>query len=314
MFANFQTMNGTQHVIDLATHDPEDELFHALNRGPNVPVTLALRATSAQRPFQQRFPQWVQRHDLVGVLQNVSAPGAFAGPRRLGVAPFGSRSVCVIVANMRNGAAACDASCVASFLFTGAFNVAGVYAFASYGQVTFSQSRSTIVTVTLPSAFSATSSKCDYLGIAAAAEAAAIAAGVNPLSFQHQMYSIPRVPGCNWGGLAAIGCATSSAGRCQTWVRSYTSQTYGHELGGCHQIAVVDWCVWTSGMAPCFCLFFVYPAGHNLGMSHASGDVDNNGVKDPALIGGEYHASDLMVCSACLCSYTAHAMLDRLRD
>ena len=86
------------------------------------------------------------------------------------------------------------------------------------------------------------------------------AQGIDPKTYTHREYFIPTsVAGCNWGGLAYVGCATPGPrkpGACQAWIRDRYATTRAHEFG------------------------------HNLGASHAGGAGveygDNSGVMGSA--------------------------------
>ena len=71
-----------------------------------------------------------------------------------------------------------------------------------------------------------TSTTCDYMAIANAANTAATAAGFNLGSYTNKFYVMPKNSSCGWMGLAYIGAPYLS------WSNGYNSvQVYTHELG-----------------------------------------------------------------------------------
>jgi hypothetical protein len=66
----------------------------------------------------------------------------------------------------------------------------------------------------------------------------------------HRLFVLPANAGagdCDWNGIATIGCEQTS---CSAWVRGYSGDLIGHELG------------------------------HNVGLNHAATDVNNDGRQD----------------------------------
>lgn len=92
--------------------------------------------------------------------------------------------------------------------------------------------------------FTGSETACDYGGAYYAGRAAAIKAGMRG-DYQHEMYVLPKSIGCGWLGLAYVGCRD----RCILWTSSDDNLTVlAHEMG------------------------------HNLGMHHASRDVNDDNV------------------------------------
>jgi hypothetical protein len=104
-------------------------------------------------------------------------------------------------------------------------SVAKFFAEASYGQH--------LLNVTVPSqwfrsATMATPTTCNYTALASAGDAAAVAAGYSPSSYEFRVYMFPRVAACGWSGLAYIGSPK------QAWINgpsSVTTSVVGHEMG-----------------------------------------------------------------------------------
>ena len=69
-----------------------------------------------------------------------------------------------------------------------------------------------VVRVTLDAA---TSDACDASGWAAAADAAAVASGVDLAPYQHKIYVLPDNASCGWAGRGHLGCF----GTCSAWVK-----------------------------------------------------------------------------------------------
>ncbi len=88
---------------------------------------------------------------------------------------------------------------------------------------------------------------CDYRGWSDAAKDAAKAQGVDFSPHQHTVYFLPRGPtsSCGWDGRGELGCSD-----CTAWVRGWSAETTGHELG------------------------------HNLGMHHSSARSEATGNRD----------------------------------
>lgn len=136
----------------------------------------------------------------------------------------GDQSTLVIMANFTDKVIECTASDVQTRLFgsTGATTNVG-YQQSSGGLVSFSGKVIGPVNINYSS-----TGTCDYNGWASAANAAAIAAGINPSSYMRVSYALPRNSNCGWLGLGALGGAMPSP----TWTQQCTSTgLFSHELG-----------------------------------------------------------------------------------
>jgi hypothetical protein len=69
----------------------------------------------------------------------------------------------------------------------------------------------------------------------------------NPIRYYFKLFVLPREVNCNWEGMATVGCYN---GNCYAFVRSKEPLVIAHELG------------------------------HNLGLHHASTDLNNDGIID----------------------------------
>ena len=119
----------------------------------------------------------------------------------------------------------CVHVCVQNALWDSPANIAGQFLDSSDG-FTFDKAISTVLTVQTSFALGTT---CDFDGLAAAANAAALAAGYNTDNYSYRLYYIPSEYPCNWGGLAYVGC--SSPRYCRAWTRYASPGIVDHELG-----------------------------------------------------------------------------------
>ena len=88
---------------------------------------------------------------------------------------------------------------------------------------------------------------CDTATWRSLADSAATTAGANLSLYQHRLYVLPSTVACQWAGYAQIGCGSACWAMVSTCDRG---DVYAHELG------------------------------HNLGMYHASFDVNDDGAVD----------------------------------
>jgi hypothetical protein len=79
---------------------------------------------------------------------------------------------------------------------------------------------------------------CDYYGIAAAAEQAATAAGVNLSSYTRRVYAFPAVGACTWWGLGTVGGSPSAAWINGSFQNGVVAHEMGHNLGLYHSHAL----------------------------------------------------------------------------
>ncbi|MCG3147034.1 MAG: hypothetical protein PCFJNLEI_00470 [Verrucomicrobiae bacterium] len=146
----------------------------------------------------------------------------------------------VMVINFQDAPHNCDLATLNALLFAESDSVAALYAEMSAGAVAFTGDVVGPFTIN----FSNADPDCAYFAWAAAADAAAVAAGIPLGHYQHKVYVLPRHSQCGWTGLATIGGNPSRA-----WVmRCHDAALYAHELG------------------------------HNLGLLHAAADYNNDGL------------------------------------
>jgi hypothetical protein len=194
----------------------------------------------------------------------ISAPTAFA-------APLTSRRVISLLVDITDGSgvthtvgSTCDGpdQLLSDHMFgsrSGRLNVDGCFRDGSYGSLGFGGSSYPgnaidVVRVAITEPSPSLTGICNKFEWASAADAAAVASGVNLSAYQHRMYVLPEDAGCSWAGSAFLGCGDS----CQAWVRSYASR--GIECG------------FPDAMA--------HELGHNLGLHHARTDLNNDGYYD----------------------------------
>lgn len=142
---------------------------------------------------------------------------------------------------------------VDTILYTSSRSTNKNFQLSSFSQVNFirdtnNDGKADIYTVNL----NYESQDCNYSKWAADAKSAAANAGINLSLYRHFMFVIPQNVNCTWGGLGNLGCGTS----CNTWVRAYNpAQVYSQ-------------------------LVYTHELGHNMGMSHAATDLNNDGTTD----------------------------------
>ncbi len=153
----------------------------------------------------------------------------------------GEQRAVVLLVNFTDAPLECSAAAVRDIMFTGAQSVDGLYQETSFGNVWVTGDVFGPYTINFSS-----SGSCDYSAWATAAEAAAVAQGVNLSGYNRRVYVIPNANPCSWAGLGTIGGnpAKSWIGYCNL------PDVYAHELG------------------------------HNLALHHASTDTNNDGVTD----------------------------------
>jgi hypothetical protein len=158
--------------------------------------------------------------------------------------------------NFQDATLMCSPTDVRNLMFGAIGSIATFYAGASFGYLSFSGD------VLGPFQINdARSRTCDVYGWADAADAAALAQGVDLSSYRHFVYVLARNPSytCGWAGLGALGGE-------QVWIDYCDGlEDYAHELG------------------------------HNLGMNHASTDPGDTGQIDHSQRDSEYgDCSDVM--------------------
>ena len=179
--------------------------------------------------------------------------GGSAPPAEQPAASSSDRRAVVLLVDLLDAAASATWTTdeIADTLYTGPRNVDGLYLESSTGALGFDPDADGdgLADVFGPFQIGYSSSSCDYSFWAVAADAAATAAGIDLSLYDHRVYVLPHRndTACTWSGLAYLNCTSI----CRAWIgRAELPLVFAHELG------------------------------HNLGLSHASSDLDNNGVKD----------------------------------
>ncbi|WP_299011899.1 reprolysin-like metallopeptidase [uncultured Shewanella sp.] len=136
-------------------------------------------------------------------------------------------------------------SAVENMMYLDEKSMNNVYLSSSFNQLFFisdtdKDNKADIHTVNLNYAVNDT---CDAYQWRDDAKAATSQDGVNISDYQYFVLVLPNNVNCGWGGLGNLGCN----GNCTSWIKWNATIVYAHELG------------------------------HNLGMHHASTDLDNDG-------------------------------------
>ncbi len=163
-----------------------------------------------------------------------------------GPSPMGARKAVVLIADFQGAAVSCSTAAIAGSMFDGARNVDGLYRETTHGLVWFPEDSdgNGVADVFRVSVAAPMGSTCAPDAWSAAAESAAQASGLNLSAYQHRIVVVPSGAPCSWAGRANVGCGTY----CRVWIRTCDlADVFAHEIG------------------------------HNLGMSHAATDPQNNG-------------------------------------
>ena len=149
----------------------------------------------------------------------IVAPAVSTGTN-VPAAPITNRVLVMLIQFTDSPAPAFTPAQVDQVMRTDPGSVANYYQEVSYGN----QFLNITVTSTWLQAGVATPA-CDYMTIAADADAAATAAGYVPTNYDNRYYVMPPNSACGWAGLAYIGYG-------QAWSNGYNAlSVYGHELG-----------------------------------------------------------------------------------
>ena len=178
-------------------------------------------------------------------------------------APVAVRKVLVLLVDITDAAlvthsvsATCDGSTDKAAASTFGFNtiaasVDGCYQDSSFGQLgvggaSYPGTDLDVQRVTITDSVTA----CNYTSWGSKADAAATNLG----SYQHRVYVVPADVSCGWAGLAYVNSCPGPY--CQSWVKAYASQPCGYVDAIAHEV------------------------GHNLGLMHASTDLNNDSTID----------------------------------
>jgi hypothetical protein len=240
------------HADDFATG--QSQFIHEVHEDSGRVTTLELTTL----PSTLRGGMRVSVSGIPGSAPNALRPQAItilsgpAGPSgqtsEFGVKAATINKVLVIMANFNNTTAPAYTQAQAlAVMTTNANSVSNYYSEVSYGQ----QLLNVTVTPNWVTMNMAKPSTCDFSGIGSAADAAATAAGYNPVNYGFVVYlftgSSQGGPSCGWSGLAYVGYH-------RAWING--SNSFGT-------------------------LVVAHEMGHNFGLLHA-GSLNCN----PAVIGG----------------------------
>lgn len=169
------------------------------------------------------------------------------------------RSALAMRVNFTDGSVPCSTGAIADLMWESSINVDGMFQASSYGQVSIQSDRDgdgspDVIEVNIP--HSVHESCSAYGSWASAADAAAIAQGVDIWMYDHRIYVLPSViqSRCGWAGVGSYPGSRVWVSLCD-WI-----DVYAHEIG------------------------------HNIYLHHASTDNNNDGdYSDP----GEYEYGDV---------------------
>jgi hypothetical protein len=144
--------------------------------------------------------------------------------------PSSDHRTLVMVANFRDAAVTCNMQCVSDTMFTdpNGLSVANLYLTNSLGKVSLSGD------VVGPYVLEASSTDiCDLGAWASAADARAVAAGIDITAYQHKVYVMPP-SSCTAGGYGMIGGNPTGAWIFQADLVGVFAHELGHNLGMNH--------------------------------------------------------------------------------
>ncbi len=176
--------------------------------------------------------------------------GAAIQPQEAGIAAAaGERRTLLMVINMTTAPGYYGETTAqegAGVLFTDGYSVDSVYRESSFGQLAFPGDRPTDVIILDDIPYNA---GCPFYTIAADADSAASAAGIDLSTYQHKIYLVPpaSISDCTWLALGELGSFGSTSPR-RSWSTRNEAVVHAHEIG------------------------------HNLAWHHAATDPDNNGT------------------------------------
>ena len=256
-------------VVDDVYHDRSEMVYRLVEERTGRKFTLKFetppglskdQAPPAQPRGEWRTGDFVQVEGVVGAstddLYVLASGGEEVKVLEKYAFSTGARNVAVLLVNFKDASVDCTVNQVANFVFdnpnagAGQRSVAEYFADTSFGQISMPRDTNNDNQADVFGPFKinySVSGNCDYDGWAAAARSAASNSGVNLSKYQHVVLVLPRNVPCGWVGLGHLGCSST----CNTWITwCDTPDLYAHELG------------------------------HNLGMHHASTDLNNDGKPD----------------------------------
>jgi Gametolysin peptidase M11 len=266
-------------VVDDFEHGRSDIRYFLLERRSNERLELKLSPEQAKRirPGQElrvrgRRSGKVLAADsdkVLAVDPDADAVSVLAEPAAL-APPATARRVISVIVDITDGSGTrhtvdgmCDGADqrLADEMFgsqTGRLNVDGCFGDSSYGALGFGGqsypgTAMDVVRVAITEPAQSLGAVCRWHEWAIAADAAAVAQGINLGAYQHRMYVLPETTyACAWAGLAYVSCG----GTCQAWVRALDGHRCGYPDILAHEL------------------------GHNIGLLHARTDANNDGTSD----------------------------------
>lgn len=150
-----------------------------------------------------------------GNIETVSAAAA---------AVSGTQQTIVLVANFQDANVSCSMNTIRDIMFTdqNGHTINNLYQENSFGQISLNGDTYGPYPINY-----STTSPCDYYAWAAAADAAAVADGINLSQYTRKIYVLPSQNSCGYIGLGTIGGNPS-----RSWIfRCDLDDVYGHEFG-----------------------------------------------------------------------------------
>ncbi|MGD9222022.1 MAG: PKD domain-containing protein [Desulfobacteraceae bacterium] len=177
---------------------------------------------------------------------------------------IGDRRAIVLVVDMNDAVNPYDTDDLVSMMYTGTQNVTGLYEASSFQQLSFDPNSDGVGGPDVFGPFTidhSISEDCTldnpyYYNVimnwAAAADEAAENQGIDLSLYQHRIYFLPNQVGCDWQGMATLGCTDYN---CRAWViKSNSSSDEGR--------------------------YIAHELGHNIDWNHSSTDSNNDGELD----------------------------------
>ena len=161
----------------------------------------------------------------------------------------GRKAIVIVVDFTQDGKTVpCSDAAIAGYMFSGNPSVDKLYREASFNLLSWpADTNGNGAPDVFHVAINDAGNDCDTTTWRSLADSAATTAGANLSLYQHRVYVLPSTVACQWAGYAQIGCGSACWAMVSTCDRG---DVYAHELG------------------------------HNLGMYHASFDLNDDGGVD----------------------------------